>query len=213
MSATAAPPTKTARQALVREVLEADVVGTQPELGRRLAERGVSVTQATLSRDLEELGAARLRDATGAVRYVLPPEGAGPPGPPVDDGSAASRGGPRLSRLLAELVVSVEATPAGVVLRCPPGAAQFLASHLDRAALPEVAGTIAGDDTLLLVTRGAGPATPGPTSSEPADRLAAALLARASGASGAPPGPDDRAGPDHRATPDPHPDPSPRSSS
>ena len=100
---------------------------------------GLQATQSTISRDLEELGLARVHDADG-VRYVLP-EAAGTP-------SSA-----RLRRLLAELAVALVRTDVGLIVRTPPGAANVLAEGIDRAGLPEVAGTIAGDNTILIVGR------------------------------------------------------------
>lgn len=144
------PLTKAARQARIGELLVARPVGSQTELGRLLAAAGVAVTQATVSRDLDELGAVKVRGTEGLV-YALPPEGQPRPG-------LAEAGDARLGRLLEELLVSAEATGSTVVLRTPPGGAHLLASGLDRAGLPEVAGTVAGDDTVLLVTRS--PATP-----------------------------------------------------
>ena len=140
-----APLTKAARQARIAELLEARPVASQTELGRLLAASGVAVTQATVSRDLDELGAVKVRTAAG-MAYALPPEGQPRPG-------TAEAIDARLGRLLEELLVSVEATGDLVVLRTPPGGAHLLGSALDRAGLPEVAGTVAGDDTVLLVTR------------------------------------------------------------
>lgn len=139
------PLTKAARQARITELLGRRPVASQTELGRLLADGGVLVTQATVSRDLEELGAVKVRSAAG-MTYALPPEGQPRAGTPeaVDA---------RLGRLLEELLVSAEATGELVVLRTPPGGAHLLGSALDRAGLPEVAGTVAGDDTVLLVTR------------------------------------------------------------
>jgi transcriptional regulator of arginine metabolism len=153
------PITKAARQARIVELLTARAVASQTELGRLLADAGVAVTQATLSRDLEELGAVKARTPAG-LAYTVPEENAPRPASPeaVDA---------RLARLLEELLVSVEATGPFVVVRTPPGGAHFLASALDRAGLPDVAGTVAGDDTVLLVTRE--PAAP--AASTLADRL------------------------------------------
>jgi transcriptional regulator of arginine metabolism len=139
------PLTKAARQARIVEFLTSRPVGSQTELGRLLADDGVAVTQATLSRDLDEIGAVKARTAAGPA-YTVPEENAPRPASPqaVDA---------RLARLLEDLLVSVEATGPFVLLRTPPGGAHFLASSLDRAALPSVAGTVAGDDTVLLVTR------------------------------------------------------------
>ena len=139
------PLTKAARQALVVALVEAGPVASQTELGRLLAASGASVTQATLSRDLEELGAVKVRTPAGPA-YALPPEGQ--PRPGTSEAVDA-----RLARLLEELLVAVEATGDVVVLRTPPGGAHLLGAALDRAGLPEVAGTVAGDDTVLLVTR------------------------------------------------------------
>lgn len=159
------PLTKAARLARIGELLEAAPVASQTELGRLLADSGVAVTQATVSRDLEELGAVKVRTLAGTA-YALPPEGQ-----PRQGTSEAVDA--RLGRLLEELLVSAEATGGLVVLRTPPGGAHLLGSALDRAGLPDVAGTVAGDDTVLLVTRT--PALPG------AGTLAARLLRLAEG--------------------------------
>ncbi|HEV2086674.1 MAG TPA: arginine repressor [Cryptosporangiaceae bacterium] len=138
--------TRTARHARITALVRTRDVHSQSELVRLLAEEGVVVTQATLSRDLEELGAVKLRGADGSpASYVVPEEGAAPMRP--------SEGPPdRLVRLLQELLTGVDASANLAVLRTPPGAAQFLASALDRSGLPQVIGTIAGDDTILAIT-------------------------------------------------------------
>jgi len=139
------PLTKPARQAAIVELLEAQPVASQTELGRLLAAKGLQVTQATVSRDLEELGAVKVRTGKGTA-YVVAPEGQPRAGTPeVVDA--------RLGRLLEELCISAEATGGAVVLRTPPGGAHLLGAALDRAGLPQIAGTIAGDDTVLLITR------------------------------------------------------------
>lgn len=144
------PVTKAARQARVLDLLSTGTVASQPQLGNLLAESGISVTQATVSRDLDELGAVKVRTAAGMV-YEAPPEGQ----PRTRSGEAVDA---RMARLLEDLLVSAEAIGSTVVLRTPPGGAHLLASALDHAGLPQVAGTIAGDDTVLLLTRT--PATP-----------------------------------------------------
>ena len=144
------PLTKAARQAAIVELLETQQVASQPELGRLLAARGLQVTQATVSRDLEELGAVKVRTSTG-VAYAVPPEGT----PRTGSAEAVDA---RLARLLEELCISAEAAGGFVVLRTPPGGAHLLGAALDRSGLPEVAGTVAGDDTVLLITRA--PASP-----------------------------------------------------
>ena len=137
---------KARRQALVLEIVHREPVRSQEQLRRRVRAAGFDVTQATLSRDLEELGAVKLRGSDGApASYVLPPENA-----PLRPAQAAPA---RLTRLLADLLTNAEGSANLAVLRTPPGAAQFLASALDKVGLPDVLGTIAGDDTLLVVSR------------------------------------------------------------
>ena len=138
------PNTKVARLALIVELLQAHQVKSQPELRDLLSSHGVEVTQATMSRDLLELGAGRLRDADGHLVYVIDQ------GTEGSDERAASA---RLTRVIEELVVGVEASANLVVVRTPPGAAQFLASSIDHGGLPGVIGSVAGDDTVLLITK------------------------------------------------------------
>ncbi len=106
----------------------------------------MQVTQATLSRDLEELGAVKVRGGDGPAVYVIPEDGHRP----LREAEAAPA---RLIRLLRELLNGVDSSGNIAVLRTPPGAAQYLASALDRAGLSEIVGTIAGDDTILVVAR------------------------------------------------------------
>lgn len=139
---------KAARHARIVAIVENRPVHSQAELAQALAAEGFTVTQATLSRDLDELGAVKLRTPDGGQPvYVVPTDGA-PLAARADDDSP-----PRLARLLAELMISAEASANLVVLRTPPGASNFLASALDRAALPQVLGTVAGDDTILVISR------------------------------------------------------------
>ncbi|MGQ0837364.1 arginine repressor [Actinokineospora sp.] len=138
--------TRVARQARIVVLVAERAVRSQTELATLLAAEGVEVTQATLSRDLDELGAVKLRAVEGgAPVYVIPEDGN-----PV---RGLQGGTSRLSRLLGELLVSADGSANLTVLRTPPGAAQFLASAIDRAALLEVVGTIAGDDTLMVICR------------------------------------------------------------
>jgi transcriptional regulator of arginine metabolism len=145
----AAPLSKAARHARIVALVSGQPVHSQAELAVLLANEGISVTQATLSRDLEELGAVKLRgpDGSGAA-YAIPEDGAPPPVRSVEATSPQ-----RLGRLLSELLVAVDASGNLTILRTPPGAAHFLASALDRAGLPEVVGTLAGDDTVMVVAR------------------------------------------------------------
>jgi transcriptional regulator of arginine metabolism len=144
------PSTKNSRHQLIVELLAGHEVRSQPELLELLVRHGVQVTQATLSRDLVELDAFRVRTQSGALVYAVPAEG-GDRRPAAPGETAAS--GHRLSRLLADLLVSAEASANLVVLRTPPGAAQFLASAMDKVEYTDVLGTIAGDDTVLVMSR------------------------------------------------------------
>ena len=145
--------TRTARHRRIVDLLETRRVRSQSELAALLAADGLRVTQTTLSRDLDELGAVKIRDRGGDLVYAVPAEG-GDPTPRLASLDGAAGNG-RLPRLAAELLVSADASANLVVLRTPPGAAQFLASALDRAGLPDVVGTIAGDDTVMVIARDA----------------------------------------------------------
>jgi transcriptional regulator of arginine metabolism len=134
------PVTKVARQRRIADLVRTTPVRSQTELARLLADDGLVVTQATLSRDLEELGASKVRGGDGGLVYAVDPDGAA-----VD--------GDRLARVLGDLLVSAEPSGNLVVVRTPPGGAHLLGSALDRAGLPDVIGTVAGDDTVLVVSR------------------------------------------------------------
>ncbi len=148
-TATAAPSTPAARRQLVAEILTGHPVRSQPELLHALAARGVHATQATVSRDLDELGAVRVRDRAGVLVYALP----APVGTPPAPGPPAAAAPARLARLAVDLLVGADGSGNLAVLRTPPGAAQFLAAAVDRAGLADVLGTIAGDDTVVVVAR------------------------------------------------------------
>ncbi len=148
----AAPPTKTARHARVVGLLGTHQVRSQAELAELLAAEGLHVTQGTLSRDLVELGASRVRGASGHLVYAVPGDG-GDRTPMVGEFATFET---RLARLCQEVLVSAEASANLVVLRTPPGAAQYFASALDRVGWVSVLGTIAGDDTILLISRSPG---------------------------------------------------------
>ena len=144
------PHTKSARHQRIIDLVTQREIRSQTELGDLLAEQGVHVTQATLSRDLVELDAIKVRSASGPLVYAVPAEG-GDRTPSTPRETAASW--QRLARLCQELLVSAEASANLVVMRTPPGAAQFLASAFDKAEQPDVLGTIAGDDTLVVISR------------------------------------------------------------
>jgi len=146
--------TRRARHQRIADLLGKHQVRSQSALAELLAAEGFTVTQATLSRDLDELGAMRIRDNDGALIYALRSEGGdGSPRPATDSSELETR----LRRLLGELLVTAEGSANLVVLRTPPGAAQFLASALDHAdrhgVTAGVMGTIAGDDTVLVICR------------------------------------------------------------
>jgi len=125
--------TTAARRRLLRTLIDGEIVTSQSELVELLAAHGHAVTQATVSRDLQVIGAVKAEDD----RYVL----------------ADRPGGGResLARIVDEFVEAI--TPSGnlVVLHTPPGAAHIVAAALDRSGLAAVAGTVAGDDTVLVV--------------------------------------------------------------
>lgn len=139
----AQPGSRTARQALIADLLAKHVVSSQVQLVELLAEEGIEIAQATLSRDLDELGARKIRDDAGISRYAIADENVA-----VSGGAVA-----RMRRVVEELLVSIDHSGTIAVLRTPPGAAQYLASVIDRAGLPEVVGTIAGDDTVMCLAR------------------------------------------------------------
>ena len=139
------PTTRVARQAQIVSIIDAGNVTSQSELRELLSQEGIVVTQATLSRDLEELRAFKEHNASGQRVYRIPG---------VNDLSEADNGvRAQLRRWAREILVSAQAANNQIVLRTPPGAAQLLASSIDRAVLDGVLGCIAGDDTVLVITQ------------------------------------------------------------
>lgn len=138
---------RTARQARILELLGNIRVSSQVQLSELLLDEGIDITQATLSRDLDELGAKKVRPAGGGRAYYTVNADA--------DVFDATQSGPRekLRRMIDELVVSVDYSSNIAVLRTPPGAAQYLASYIDRVGLDQVVGCIAGDDTIFVLAR------------------------------------------------------------
>jgi transcriptional regulator of arginine metabolism len=187
--------TKAARQQRIAELLGREHVRSQAQLADLLASDGIETTQATLSRDLLQMGAVRVRDASGTLVYAVAGEG-GDRTPRAGD----QLGDLRLARVAAEVLVSAEASANLVVLRTPPGAAHYLASALDHADTAELLGTIAGDDTVLLICR----------DPDGGRALAAALLALAEGDE--PPGQTDGASTTAPTSPS-HPSMNPRRNS
>jgi transcriptional regulator of arginine metabolism len=129
---------KARRQALIVDIIQREPIRSQEQLRRRVKAEGIEVTQATLSRDIRELGLVK-GGADGA--YQAAPQAA----PSV--ASATSL----LQRAVGEYLARVDRVQQLVVLRTGPGQAQLLGVALDRARLPEIVGTIAGDDTILVI--------------------------------------------------------------
>ncbi len=125
------------RQRMIADWLRSHQVGSQEELVARLGLAGIAATQATVSRDLDELGAVKVR-RDGAIRYVLP------------EASTAGQSGAMLDRLLAEWVTQIIDANGLIVIKTPPGSANLVANALDAAELEGIAGTIAGDDTIFI---------------------------------------------------------------
>jgi len=142
MSVNGATPrgAKTQRQHRIARLLAEHAVTSQPQLVELLAADGVVAAQATVSRDLEEMGAIKVRAAGGDSAYAIPEL-------PKEQRAPEDH----LRRVLGDWVVEVAHSDNLVVLRTPPGSAHVVGSALDRAALPEILGTVAGDDTLLVV--------------------------------------------------------------
>jgi transcriptional regulator of arginine metabolism len=132
--------TKNQRQHRITKLLEAAPVTSQAQLVALLADQGVDATQTTVSRDLDDLGAVKVRLPGGETAYALPEL-------PVH----AIAPEDHLRRVLGEWVVEVAHSGNLVVLRTPPGSAHVVGSALDRSGLEEVVGTVAGDDTVLVV--------------------------------------------------------------
>lgn len=139
------PLTKAARHAAIAKALDSGDIRSQSQLQDHLRERGIDVTQATLSRDLEELGAVKVRGEGGGGRYALPTLA----GTQAESAIAPIPG--KLSRWCTDLLISAQVAMNQVVLRTPPGAAGVLAAVIDKESLPGVVGCVAGDDTILVV--------------------------------------------------------------
>lgn len=139
--------TRAARRDLIVQIIRSQAVASQSDLVELLRDRGIDVTQATVSRDLDELGAVKTVAADGRTLYAVPAEG-GEDRLQADELEDINA---RLIRVAEDTMVSVAFSGNLVVLRTPPGAAQYLASAFDHSHLSDVIGTIAGDDTIMLV--------------------------------------------------------------
>jgi transcriptional regulator of arginine metabolism len=131
---------KRQRQQAIRDLVARTHLRSQEEIRERLESLGYPATQSTISRDLEELGLVRVRDGDGHLRYALP-----------DQAAAAPRAPTRA--LLSEFALSVEVSGNLVLVKTPPGAANAVAEGLDRGAVDGILGTVAGDNTILIVVR------------------------------------------------------------
>ena len=129
------------RQKAIGELLRSRPIASQEEVAEGLAELGLAVNQATISRDLDQLGAIKVKRG-GVMTYALPDQIA------ETDWAAG-----RLERILSEWVRSVEGAGNMIVLKTPPGSAHLVGLAIDQAQLPEIAGTVCGDDTLFVVVR------------------------------------------------------------
>ncbi|MFV0525642.1 MAG: arginine repressor [Acidimicrobiales bacterium] len=133
---------KTQRQHRITRMLADEAVSSQAQLVDLLAGSGISATQATVSRDLEELGAIKVRAPGGSTVYAIPELPAEQLAP--ED---------HLRRVLGDWLVEAERSGDLVLLRTPPGSAHVVAAALDRSSVPDLMGTVAGDDTLLAIVR------------------------------------------------------------
>lgn len=133
--------TRERRLRTLANLIRGGTLASQEEVTARLRALGFTVTQATVSRDLEQLGAVKVKRG-GVLSYALP-----------EQIGAADWGTNRLEKILTEWVVSIEAAGQMIVLRTPPGSAHLVASAIDHAALPEIAGTVSGDDTMFVAVR------------------------------------------------------------
>ncbi|HST35902.1 MAG TPA: hypothetical protein VLK25_04645 [Allosphingosinicella sp.] len=133
--------TRTQRLRALAGLIRSEALASQEEVTERLKALGHAVTQATVSRDLEQIGAVKLKRG-GVLSYALP-----------DQLGAADWSTGRLERILAEFATAIEAAGQMLVIKTPPGSAHLVASAIDHSALPEIAGTVSGDDTLFVALR------------------------------------------------------------
>lgn len=140
------PATRAARLSAIEQALLTCIVTSQSQLSQILADQGIEVTQATLSRDLDEIHATKTRLADGTVAYALgkQPEEAASANPDAKTEQ-------QMNRVLSGLVTSVAAARNLVVVHTPSGAAQYVASVVDKQPIDGVLGTIAGDDTVMVI--------------------------------------------------------------
>lgn len=129
------------RYKVIKEIVQSKVIETQEELAQALLEEGIDVTQATVSRDIKELMLIKIPTGDGHYRYALSPE----------ENVLLSRN--RINRLFQDSIISVDFSLNQIVLHTLPGSAQSVAFAIDHAKWDELIGTLAGDDTILLIAR------------------------------------------------------------
>jgi transcriptional regulator of arginine metabolism len=134
---------RAARERTILEIVAAQPVGTQEDLARALARRGVAVTQATVSRDVKRMGLVKLSDPRGAYRYAVA-NGTPAPTPSTEE---------NLRNAFREFVTALEEGEAFFLVKTLPGRANAVGIAIDEARRPELSGTIAGDDTILVLVR------------------------------------------------------------
>jgi transcriptional regulator of arginine metabolism len=132
---------KDRRQRAIADLIRANALSSQDELAERLAALGYAVTQATISRDLEQLGAVKVRRA-GQLSYALPEQVTASPAP-------------RLAAVFRDWVRSIDTAGNLVVIKTPPGSAHLVGVALDQSEIPEIVGTICGDDAIFIACRDA----------------------------------------------------------
>lgn len=133
---------KLRRQQLILEIIESKPIATQEELARELEKRGISTTQATISRDIKELQLVKVPAGGDVYRYARP-----------QNQMDSSRSQERLRRLFQDAVVSIDFSENIIVVRTLPGAAQGVASAIDQSGWREIIGTVAGDDTIFVIVK------------------------------------------------------------
>ena len=154
--------TKAARHQRIADLLSRNAVHTQDQLRAQLLESGLDVTQATLSRDLVEIRAIKVLAADGSSVYAIPDNDAA-----LSENETQHDADARLARVTAEVLTAADFAQNVVVLHTKPGAANYLAGAIDRNAWPDVLGSVAGDDTVIVVAK----------STQAAEQMCEALLA------------------------------------
>ncbi len=140
-----APTSMAARRARIAEIISSTQIASQGDLQAQLRREGITVTQATVSRDLEAIGAVKRHESDGSIRYEIVQ--------PTVSRLSPSTGADALARVAADVLLDAEAALNIAVLHTPPGAAHYLAGFLDRTNVEELVGTVAGDDTVIVVMR------------------------------------------------------------